>query len=324
MRVLITGAAGMIGAKLAASILQSGDLGGNPVSHLDLVDIVAPAVIGNNAITVTNQQADLSNAGAITRLIDQRPDVVVHLAAMPSGGAEREFETGYAINLTGMRALVEAIRLQGLRAPYCPRVIFSSSIAVFGGPFPDKIGDDFLTMPLTSYGAQKVMGEMLLCDYSRRGFLDGIALRLPTICIRPGAPNKAASGFFSNILREPLVGKAANLPVSPDVRHWFASPRSSVGFIHHAGALDLSRLGPRRALNMPGLCATVQEEIEALERVAGKDATKRITRIPEPEIATIVDGWAQDFETTRANALGFTADASFDDIIHAHIEDELG
>jgi D-erythronate 2-dehydrogenase len=203
-------------------------------------------------------------------------------------------------------------------------VVFTSSIAVFGAPFPDAIGDEFFTTPLTSYGTQKAIGELLLADYSRKGFLDGIGIRLPTICIRPGKPNKAASGFFSNILREPLVGQEAVLPVSEDVRHWHASPRAAVGFLVHAAELDLAKLGWRRSLSMPGLSATVGEQIEALRRVAGEGAVKLIRRERDPVIEQIVAGWARNFDTQRAEALGFTAERSFDEIIRVHIDDELG
>ena len=189
--------------------------------------------------------------------------MIFHLAAIVSGEAELDFDKGYRINLDGTRMLLDAIRLVG--GGYKPRVVFTSSIAVFGAPFPDAIGDEFFHTPLLSYGTQKAIGELLLADYSRRGFLDGIGIRLPTICIRPGLPNKAASGFFSNILREPLAGKEAVLPVSEDVRHWHATPRSAVGFLLHAGTMDLATVGPRRNLTMPGLSATVGEQIAALE-----------------------------------------------------------
>jgi nucleoside-diphosphate-sugar epimerase len=177
---------------------------------------------------------------------------------------------------------------------------------------------------LTSYGTQKAMSELLLCDYSRRGFIDGIAIRLPTICIRPGQPNKAASGFFSNILREPLAGREAVLPVSEDVRHWHASPRAALGFLVHAATMDLAPLGARRALTMPGVSATVAEQIEALRRVVGDKAVRLIRREPDPIIAKIVEGWPRAFDARRALALGFRADSSFEEIIRIHIEEELG
>jgi nucleoside-diphosphate-sugar epimerase len=220
--------------------------------------------------------------------------------------------------------LFDAVRAANARDGYKPRLVFSSSIAVFGAPFPAKIGDEFFNTPLTSYGTQKEIGELLLADYSRKGFFDGIGIRLPTICIRPGKPNKAASGFFSNILREPLVGQEAVLPVSEDVRHWHASPRSAVGFLHRAATMDLSALGWRRSLTMPGLSATVGEQIAALTRVAGAKAAALIRRKPDPQIEAIVAGWPRDFDAKRAVGLGFRAESSFDEIIRAHVEDELG
>jgi nucleoside-diphosphate-sugar epimerase len=202
-------------------------------------------------------------------------------------------------------------------------VVFTSSIAVFGAPFPDAIGDEFFHTPLLSYGTQKAIGELLLADYSRRGFMDGIGIRLPTICIRPGAPNKAASGFFSNILREPLVGREAVLPVPETVRHWHASPRSAVGFVLRAATIDTELIGPRRTLSMPGLSATVGEQIEALRRVGGEAAVRLIRREPDPEIMRMVGGWAAALSARRAERLGFVAEKSFDEIIRVHLEDEL-
>ena len=206
---------------------------------------------------------------------------------------------------------------------YCPRVVFTSSIAVFGAPFSGRIGDDFILTPLTSYGTQKAIGELLLADYSRRGFFDGVGIGLPTICIRPGAPNRAASGFFSNILREPLKGDEAILPVEETVRHWFASPRAAVEFIVHAAEIDTSLLGSRRNLTMPGVCATVRDEIDALRRAAGDAAVALIRVAPDESIQRIIAGWPQEFDTKRAELLGFKADASFDDIIRIHVEDEM-
>jgi nucleoside-diphosphate-sugar epimerase len=240
-----------------------------------------------------------------------------------SGEAEAEFDKGYRINLDGTRYLIDAIRAIG--GGYRPRLVFTSSIAVFGAPFPDKIGDEFFHTPLTSYGTQKSICELLINDYTRKGLLDGISIRLPTICVRPGKPNKAASGFFSNIIREPLAGEEAVLPVSEDVRHWHASPKSAVGFLLHAGTMDLSTMGARRNLSMPGLSVTVGEQIAALDRVAGKNVTARIKRVADPVIVGIVSGWPRDFVADRALKLGFTtAEKTFDDIIRIHIEDELG
>jgi nucleoside-diphosphate-sugar epimerase len=195
---------------------------------------------------------------------------------------------------------------------------------VFGAPFPEAIGDEFFNTPLTSYGTQKTIGELLLADYSRRGIFDGVGIRLPTICVRPGAPNKAASGFFSNIIREPLAGKEAVLPVDESVMHWHASPRSAVGFLVHAATIDTARIGPRRNLTMPGVAVTVGEQIKALRKVAGDAVVARIRREPDATIQRIVAGWPRRFDARRARELGFTADASFEDIIRVHIADELG
>ncbi len=263
---------------------------------------------------------DVSQPGEAEKLLAGRPDVIFHLAAIVSGEAEAEFDKGYRINLDGTRYLLEAVRAAGNR----PRLVFTSSIAVFGAPFPEAIGDEFFHTPLTSYGTQKAIDELLLADYTRKGFLDGIGIRLPTICVRPGMPNKAASGFFSNIIREPLAGHEAVLPVSEDVRHWHASPRAAVGFLIHAAAIDGAAVGPRRNLTMPGLSVTVAEQIAALKKVAGEKVVERIRREPDATIMKIVDGWPRNFDARRATELGFKAETSFEDIIRIHIEDELG
>ena len=327
MHILMTGAAGMIGRKLTERLAKDKSLAGRDISAFTLVDIVAPDAPAHFAGTVQSRAADLSSPEAAEILVAQRPDVIFHLAAVVSGEAEADFEKGYRTNLDGTRFLFDAIRREGARESsesYRPRLVFASSVAVFGAPFPDKIGDDFLLAPLTSYGTQKAITELLLADYSRRGFFDGIGIRLPTICVRPGAPNKAASGFFSNILREPLIGRQAVLPVSVDVQHWFASPRAAVGFLIHAAGLDLATLGPRRNLNMPGLAATVGDQIEALRQVAGEKAVRLIRHEPDAAIAKMVGGWPRAFDAQRAASFGFMAERSMADIIRIHIEDELG
>ena len=322
MHILITGAAGMIGRKLITRLIRDGALAGRGIDRMTLTDIVAPEPPAGATFAVVAEASDLAVAAAAARAIADRPDVIFHLAAIVSGEAEADFEKGYQVNLGGTRELFEAIRLVG--DGYCPKLVFASSIAVFGAPFPDAIGDDFFLTPLTSYGTQKAIGELLLGDYTRRGFLDGIGIRLPTIVVRPGKPNKAASGFFSSIIREPLAGREAVLPVSEDVRHWFASPRAAVEFLLHAAGLAGDRLGPRINLTMPGLTSTVGEEIAALARVAGADVVSRIRREPDAAVAKIVAGWPQNFDARRATALGFRADTSFDEIIRTYIEDELG
>jgi nucleoside-diphosphate-sugar epimerase len=248
-----------------------------------------------------------------------KTDIVFHLAGIVSGEAEANFDLGYRINLDGTRPC-----LTGSVWPATVRVSFTSSIAVFGAPFPPAIPDDFHLTPLTSYGTQKAMCELLLADYTRRGLLEGVGIRLPTVCVRPGKPNKAASGFFSSIIREPLAGLEAVLPVADSVRHTHASPRAAVGFLIHAAGLTREQLGPRINLSMPGVCCTVAEQIEALARIAGPKVAARIRREPDELVARIVSGWSERFDAQRAAALGFRAEASFDDIIRAHIEDELG
>jgi nucleoside-diphosphate-sugar epimerase len=322
MDILVVGAAGMLGRKLASSLVTQHETSGRTISRLTLADIVEPEPAGSVA-PAQIVASDLSSPGVAERLVASRPDIIFHLASIVSGEAEANFEKGYRVNLDGTRNLFEAIRLEGLRQTYCPRLVFTSSVAVFGEPLPDLIDDTYLAAPLTSYGTQKAMCELLLADYSRRGILDGIGIRLPTITIRPGKPNKAASGFFSSILREPLIGKEAVLPVSENVRHWFASPRAAVSFMLHAATLDTAQLGARRTLTMPGLSATVADQIAALRRVAGKDAVNLIRREADPVIASIIAGWPRSFNTARADALGFKAERSFDEIIQIHIEDEL-
>jgi D-erythronate 2-dehydrogenase len=318
MRILVIGAGGMLGAKLIAQLAQDGVVGGRAIAHLIRADAVpcVPMVADFDIETVS---CDLSAPGVAARLMAGKPDLIFHLAAVVSGEAERDFDKGYRLNLDATRYLLEAAREAG----HCPKIIFTSSIAVFGAPFPEVISDDFFTTPLTSYGTQKAMGELLLSDYSRRGFVDGVALRMPTVCVRPGAPNAAASGFFSNIIREPLVGLPTVLPVDDTVRHWFASPRAAVGFLIRAEEMDLSVLGARRTLTLPGLSCTVADQIEALRRVAGDKAVGLISRIPDPVIARIVEGWPQRFDAARALGLGFVAEDSFDAIIRAHVDDEL-
>lgn len=324
MHVLVIGAAGMLGRKLVEKLAAEPLALGQPVTRLSLVDVVLPPVPASLAAQTLASAMDLSAPDTATALIDGRPDLIVHLAAIVSGEAEVDFEKGYSVNLDGTRNLFEAIRLEARREPYLPRLIFASSVAVFGAPFPEQIPDDYFTTPLTSYGTQKAICELLLADYSRRGIFDGIGLRLPTICVRPGTPNRAASGFFSNILREPLVGKEALLPVEEDVRHWFTSPRSAIGFFLHAAKIDLATVGPRRNIMMPGLSALVGDQIEALRRVAGERAVRLIRREPDAAIRKIVAGWATDFTAERATRLGFTSETTFDEIIRVHIEDELG
>ncbi len=316
----MTGAAGMIGHKLIGR-LAAGSFNDQAITTLTLTDVVAPAksaFSGTTEIVVD----DLATPGTAPHLVAGRPDIVFHTAGIVSAEAELDFEKGYRSNLDGMLALLEAIR--GVGDGYKPRLVFTSSCAAYGAPFPDVIGDEYHLTPLTSYGTQKAVCELLLADYTRRGFVDGIGLRLPAICVRPGKPNKAASGFYSSIIREPLAGHEAILPVDERNLHTHASPRAAVGFLIHAAGLARDKLGNRINLTMPGVSCTVAEQIEALRRIAGDKVVARIRREPDPLIMRIVDGWPHRFNAARARSLGFVAESSFDEIIRVHIEDELG
>ena len=322
MHILITGAAGMIGRKLTERLSEDGALASKPIDKLTLLDVVYPSKPETFTGKVEAVAADLATRAEAAKAIAGRPDVVFHLAGVVSGEAELDFDKGYLVNLDGTRALLEAIRAVG--DGYRPRLVYTSSIAVFGAPFPPAIPDDFHLTPLTSYGTQKAIGEALLADYSRRGFCDGVGIRLPTIVVRPGKPNKAASGFFSGIIREPLAGDDAVLPVAETVVHTHASPRAAVGFLVHAAALPCDALTPRINLSMPGVCCTVAEQIASLRRIAGDRVAARIRRAEDPLVARIVAGWPQRIEARRARELGFKAENSFDEIVRIHIEEDRG
>jgi D-erythronate 2-dehydrogenase len=322
VHILITGAAGMIGRKLTERLGKNGALGGKAIDKLTLLDVVSPAKPESFKIKIETVATDLAAPAEAAKAIAARPDVIFHLAGVVSGEAELDLEKGYRVNLDGTRALLEAIRTIG--DGYRPRLVYTSSIAVFGAPFPPSIPDDFHLTPLTSYGTQKAIGEALLADYTRRGFCDGVGIRLPSVVVRPGKPNKAASGFFSGIIREPLAGLEAVLPVPETVVHTHASPRAAVGFLIHAADLPRGALGPRINLSMPGVSCTVAEQIASLRRIAGERVAARIRRAEDPLVARIVEGWPQRIEARRARELGFKAENSFDEIVRIHIDEDRG
>ncbi|WP_299287847.1 D-erythronate dehydrogenase [uncultured Tateyamaria sp.] len=314
-RVLILGGGGMVGQKLAHRLEDDDDIA------LTLHDIAFP----EGGAGTDRRIGDLSVAAEGAALAAERFDTIYFLASIVSGQAETDFDLGWQTNLWPMWHFLEALRAQHRASggDYVPRLIFTSSIAVFGGPYPEKITDEFLQSPQTSYGAQKAACELLVQDFSRKGFIDGMSLRLPTICVRPGKANLAASSFFSGIIREPLNGQEAVLPVPDTVRHWHASPRSAAGFLAHAARLDTDRLDGRRALNLPGISCTVAEQIEALRDVAGNNVVALIKSKPDPAIAKIVQGWPRDFQPDRATSLGFKAEGSFREIVDVYIEEDL-
>ncbi|PTW59431.1 nucleoside-diphosphate-sugar epimerase [Breoghania corrubedonensis] len=320
--VLILGAAGMIGARLAMRIAENGTIGGQPVDRLTLADVVepeAPAIAAAPAaLPIETFAADISDPETAERLVCLKPDIIVHLAAIVSGEAEEDFDKGYRVNLEGTLRLLEALRA----ARHVPRLVFASSIAVYGAPYPERITDEHHLTPLTSYGTQKAICELLIADYSRKGYVDAVGLRLPTIVVRPGKPNKAASGFFSSIIREPLNGEVATLPVPTTVRHWMASPRAAVSFLERAATMDTQPLEGRRNLTMPGISVTVQEQIDTLRELAGQQRVKLIRYQPDERITAIVAGWPRDFNTFRARSLGFAPDRSFTDIVRTYATEE--
>ena len=301
-KILILGGGGMVGQKLANHLLASG-LPGHKALDITLFDMAFPLKQDGRLRCITGSLTDAQNITMLARL---RPDIVFHLM----------------FTMWHYLEALKALHIESNRA-YLPKIIFTSSIAVFGGPFPEQIDDTFLSAPQTSYGAQKASCELLLSDFSRKGFVDGISLRLPTICVRPGKANLAASSFFSGIIREPLNGQKAILPVDESVRHWHASPRSAAGFLRHAATLDSGLLENRRALNLPGVSCTVEDQIEALRRAAGQSVIKLIERQPDDTIINIVSSWPRNFTAKRARALGFQAEASFDEIIATYIQDDL-
>ena len=323
MKILILGAAGMIGRKLTERLIADRTIL-SASDTLILHDVIPPQPPAAHTDTHI-MHGDISAPEQAQTLAAMKPDLIFHLASIVSGEAEIEFDKGWSINMRGGWNLLEALRAEheASGANYSAKLIFASSIAVFGPPFPDAIDDDFLCAPQTSYGAQKACVEMLVSDYARKGFIEGLSIRFPTICVRPGKPNLAASGFFSGIIREPLNGVEAVLPVDASVRHWHASPRSAASFLVQAASLSQQDLKGRRALNMPGVSCTVEEQIEALRAIAGEDVVKLIKPVPNPDIIKIVSGWPRNFNPERAVSLGFEAEQDFADIIRIYIEDDL-
>ncbi len=310
MRILITGGGGFIGSRLAAALKAR-----DPKAEITLLDMAFPSALESQFTRVTG---DVASPEAIGRALGGDTDAIFHLAAVVSGGAEADFDLGYHVNMDGTRALLEAARK--LAKP--PKVVYASSVAAFGGVLPDVLDDSTTPAPQTSYGAQKVIGEYLVADFTRKGFIDGRSLRLPTIVVRPGKPNLAASSFASGIIREPLAGVAADCPVPDTTGVWILSPRRVVEAFMHAHDLPPSAWPTTRVVNLPGITLSVREMIDAMGRVAGADSVKRVRFTPDARIEGIVKTWPVKFRTERANAMGFKADADFDSIVRDHIENE--
>ena len=323
MEVLITGGAGFLGSKLARQLLLRGTLAGpsgqaEKISRITLLDQVAAQGFDDPRIAIMT--GDAADAAVIAKALTPSVQSVFHLAAVVSGEAESDFDLGMRINLDATRILLEQARKNGNR----PRLVFTSSVAVFGGELPPKVLDTTPATPQGSYGAQKAMCELMVTDYSRKGFVDGRSLRLPTVTVRPGKANKAASSFASGIIREPLNGVVSVCPVPPDTKVWALSPRSTVHNLIHAHELDSAAFGSAGAVNLPGLTTTVGEMVAAMGRVAGAETMKRVEWKEDQAIMKLVRTWPGDFVTTRAEKMGFVHDASFDDVVKAYMEEELG
>ncbi len=322
MEVLITGGAGFLGAKLARQLLARGTLAGpsgqpEKISRITVLDQVAAQGFDDPRIAIMT--GDAADAAVIAKALTPSVQSVFHLAAVVSGEAESDFDLGMRINLDATRILLEQARKNANR----PRLVFTSSVAVFGGDLPPKVLDTTPATPQGSYGAQKAMCELMVTDYSRKGFVDGRSLRLPTVTVRPGKANKAASSFASGIIREPLNGVVSVCPVPPETKVWALSPRSTVHNLIHAHELDSAAFGSAGAVNLPGLTTTVGEMVAAMGRVAGAETMKLVEWKEDPVILKLVRTWPGDFVTARAEKMGFVHDATFDDVVKAYMEEEL-
>jgi D-erythronate 2-dehydrogenase len=318
MRIVITGGCGFLGRRLALLLLEKGSALG-AIDELALFDNAPSALPLPNDKRVRLVTGDIADRDTVRTLIAAGTDAVFHLAAIVSGQAEADTDLGYRVNLDGTRAVLDACRALGS----APRVVFASSLAVYGGALPPAVGDDTALTPQTSYGAQKAIGELLVNDYSRKGFIDGRALRLPTVVVRPGLPNRAASTFASSIIREPLAGKDAVCPVAPETVMALASPRRVVAALAHALDIPGEALGSHRSLQVPGFSVSVGEMAQALRRAGGESAYKRIAWQPDATVQAIISGWPLALSTPRADALGFARDSGIDEAIRYFIEDDL-
>jgi nucleoside-diphosphate-sugar epimerase len=321
MKILITGGGGFLGYKLAKTLLARGQLGGRKISSMTLLDGAFPPGV-ENLQNVKAVKGDVSDAATIARVCTPDTEAVFHLAAVVSGAAEADFDLGMRVNLQGMELLLAQMRRLGTGGSKPARLVYTSSVAAFGGDLPAVLDDSTIANPQTSYGAQKVIGEYLVTDYSRKGFLDGRSLRLPTIVVRAGKPNAAASSFASGIIREPLNGVVSECPVAPETGVWLLSPGKVVEAFIHAWELPPEAWGTQRWLNLPGITASVAQMIEALRKVAGEAVAKRVVYKADARIQAIVRTWPVNFRTPRALAMGFKADPDVESVIRDYIADE--
>jgi D-erythronate 2-dehydrogenase len=312
MKILITGGGGFLGSRLARALLAR-----DPAARITLLDMAFPTGLERDFTCIAG---DVAARATLEKALGPDTDSIFHLAAVVSGGAEADFDLGYRVNMDGTHALLEAAR----RLAKPPRIVYASSVAAFGGVLPDVLDDSTTPAPQTSYGTQKVIGEYLVADYTRKGFIDGRSLRLPTIVVRPGKPNLAASSFASGIIREPLAGVEAACPVPDSTGVWILSPRRVVDAFVHAHDLPSGAWPTTRVVNLPGITLTVREMIDAMGRVAGQEAVSRVKFVPDARIQAIVKTWPVRFRTERSLAMGFKADGDFDSIVRDHMESEKG
>jgi nucleoside-diphosphate-sugar epimerase len=317
MKILVTGGGGFLGFRLAKTLLARGQLGGRAISSVTLLDGAFPPSLPQDK-RLQAVRGDVSDEKVLAQVCPPDTEAVFHLAAVVSGAAEADFDLGMRVNLAGTERLLARMR----QCAKPPRLVYTSSVAAFGGELPKVLDDETIANPQTSYGAQKVIGEYLVTDYSRKGFLDGRSLRLPTIVVRAGKPNAAASSFASGILREPLNGVVSECPVAPDTGVWLLSPRRVVDAFLHAWDLPAEAWGSQRWLNLPGITASVAEMLEALKRVAGEKVAGRVVFKADARIQAIVRTWPVNFRTPRALGMGFKADPDVDAVIRDYIADE--
>jgi nucleoside-diphosphate-sugar epimerase len=320
MKVLITGGAGFLGQRLARQLLDRGELTDSQgkaqrIDQLVLVDVVPANDFADKRVRVVT--GDIADGALMRQAIDTGTTSIFHLAAIVSGQAEADFDLGMRINLDASRLLLDISRELGHK----PKIVFTSSVAVYGGKLPDVVQDTTALNPRSSYGMQKAIGELLVNDYSRRGFIDGRVLRLPTISVRPGKPNKAASSFASGIIREPLNGEPSVCPVERDARLWLLSPRAAIDALIAGHELHAESLGDSRTINLPGLSVSVGEMVAALEKVAGPEPVSRISFVPDPAVERIVNSWPAAWDVTRAKALGLSADTDFESIVRQYVDE---
>ncbi|MBU8545130.1 MULTISPECIES: D-erythronate dehydrogenase [Roseomonadaceae] len=318
MQVTILGGGGFLGRRLAARFAADGAVGGQPITALTLFDLHEPAPL-EAPFPVHCLAGDVADAATLARAIPAGTGLVVHLAAVVSAAAEADYELGIRVNIAGTQALIDTCR----KLPSAPRVVFTSSVASFDGGQAANVPDDARQLPTNSYGAQKAIGELLLADATRRGFLDAVSIRLPTVMVRPGRPNRAASSFVSAVVREPLLGLEATYPVAEDFRVWVCSPRRAVDWLAHAAAMDSAALGRDRGINPPGVSASIDQILDALAEVAGPEARALARRIEDAEVEAIVAGWPASFAATRAPGLGFVPSEPLVDVVRGFIADDL-